>query len=308
MRSRTPLALGVFAVGSALLLTGCSGGASADTTSDKHPDTVRMVTLPLGDDPNAVTPVDALKELLGEETGLTIEITDVPSYSAAIEAVRAGHSDIVMMSGFPSALAVNTGEVDPLVAWPGTDEPVSTCLVLDDSELQSLDDITPDTVVAFADPASSSGYFMPIHMLDAAGLTKDEDYTSMMSGGHDRSFIALQQGQADVACTSTIFPTMAGQGSPLFPFEPGETRSIGESISMPVAITLLGNQSMAPEKREALLTAIPAVFNHDNADQLGLYVEGIPEGVEPIVEPDAELFAPFVDIAAVAGVDISDLQ
>lgn len=305
MRFRTPLALGALAAGSALLLTGCSTAAAS---ADAAPDTIRMATLPLGDDPNAVTPVDALQDLLAEETGMEVEITDVPSYSAAIEAVRAGHSDIVMMSGFPSALAVNTGEVDSLVAWPGTDEPVSTCLVLDDSPLQSLEDITPETVVAFADPASSSGYFMPIHMLDEAGLVKDEDYTPLMSGGHDRSFIALQQGQADVACTSTIFPTMAGQDNPMFPFDEGETRSIGESISMPIAISLLGSQSMSPEKREALLTGIPAVWNIDNADVLGLYVEGIPEGVEPIIEPGREVFQPFVDIAAVANVDISDLE
>lgn len=303
MRLRTPLVLGALAAGSALLLAGCSAASA-----DEAPETIRMATLPLGDDPNAVTPVDALQELLAEETGFEVEITDVPSYSAAIEAVRAGHSDIVMMSGFPSALAVNTGEVDSLVAWPGTEEPVSTCLVLDDSELQSLEDITPDTVVAFADPASSSGYFMPVHMLDAAGLTKDEDYTALMSGGHDRSFIALQQGQADVACTSTIFPTMAGQGTPMFPFEEGETRSLGESISMPIAISLLGNQKMSDEKREALLTGIPAVWHADNADVLGLYVEGIPEGVEPIIEPAREIFQPFVDIAAVANVDISDLE
>ncbi|WDH77487.1 PhnD/SsuA/transferrin family substrate-binding protein [Microbacterium esteraromaticum] len=307
MRSRTSRALGTLAIG-VVALTGCSGGASAEGASDPAPSTIRMVTLPLVDDPNAVTPVDALKNLLGEATGLDVEITDVPSYSAAIEAVRAGHSDIVMASGFPAALAVNTGEVDPLVAWPGADDPVSTCLVLDDSELHDLNDITVDTVVVFADPASSSGYFMPVHMLDAAGLTKDEDYTSMMSGGHDRSLLALQQGQADVACTSTLFPPMAGQGSPLFPFEVGETRSIGESIPMPVAMTLLGSQSMAPEKRAALLDAIPVVYDLDNADELGLYAEGIPEGIEPIVEPATDLFQPFVDIAAVAGVDISDLD
>ena len=146
------------------------------------------------------------------------------------------------------------------------------------------------------------------HMLHEAGLEADEDYSSLMSGGHDRSFLALQNGQADVACTSTIFPAMAGQGSPLFPFEPGDTRSIGESISMPIAITVLGSTSMSAEKRAALLEAIPKVFSAENADQLGVYAEAIPVGVEPIIEPGDELFQPFVDIAAIADVDISDLE
>ncbi len=263
--------------------------------------------MPLSDDPSVETPVEAMTELLEEETGMSVEITEVPNYSAVIEAVRAGHEDIGIMSGFPSALAVNTGEVDSLVAWPGDDSPVSTCLVLDDSPLESLEDITPETTVAFADPASSSGYFMPIHMLDQAGLTAGEDFEELFSGGHDRSFLALTEGQADVACTSTIFPQLAGQDDPMFPFEEGETRSIGESMSMPISMSFLGSQSMGDEKREALLEAIPAVFSEENRDELGLYMEAMPEGTEPIVEPGAEAFQPFVDVAAVADVDISDL-
>ncbi|WP_221584756.1 phosphate/phosphite/phosphonate ABC transporter substrate-binding protein [Microbacterium sp. G2-8] len=305
MRLRAPLALGALAAGSALLLAGCSA-SSADAGTDD--DVIRLATLPLTDDPSVETPVEALTTLLEEETGMTVEVTDVPNYSAVIEAIRGGHEDIGLMSGFPTALAVSTGEVDSLVAWPGTDEPVSTCLVLDDSPLQSLEDIEPDTTIAFADPASSSGFFMPTHMLDAAGLTAGEDYEELFAGGHDRSFIALQEGQADVACTSTIFPSMAGQGDPMFPFDEGETRSIGESIGMPISISVLGNQEMSEEKRAALLEALPAVFSEDNRDELGLYMEGFPEGVEPVVEPDTEIFQPFVDIAAIADVDISDLE
>ncbi|WP_110588141.1 phosphate/phosphite/phosphonate ABC transporter substrate-binding protein [Microbacterium suaedae] len=304
MRLRAPLTAGALAAGSLLLVTGCSA-SSADTGSED--DVIRFATMPVSDDPSVETPVDAMAALLEEETGMAVEITDVPNYSAVIEAVRAGHEDLGIMSGFPSALAVNTGEVDSLVAWPGLDEPVSTCLVLDGSPLRSLADITPDTTIAFADPASSSGFFMPTHMLHEAGLTAGDDFEELFSGGHDRSFMALQEGQADVACTSTIFPSMAGQGDPMFPFEEGETRSIGESISMPISISFLGSQHMSDAKRDALIEAIPAVFSDANRDELGVYMEAMPEGVEPIVEPDAELFQPFVDIAAVADVDISDL-
>lgn len=311
MRIRGPLTL---AVCSLLVLTGCSGAASGSSDSDdtaastSDDDIIRFATLPLSDDPTVETPVEAMKELLEAETGMTVEITDVPNYSAVIEAVRAGHEDIGLMSGFPSALAVNTGEVDSLVAWPGTDEPVSTCLVLEDSPLESLEDITAETVVAFADPASSSGFFMPTHMLHEAGLEAGEDFKELFSGGHDRSFMALEEGQADVACTSTIFPQMAGQGDPMFPFEEGETRSIGESIGMPIGLSFLGNPDMSEEKREALLEAIPAVFSDENRDELGLYMDSMTEGTDPIVEPERELFQPFVDIAAIADVDISDLE
>jgi phosphonate transport system substrate-binding protein len=300
---RFPLVAGALLAGSALLLTGCSG--SADASED---DVIRFATLPIADDPTAATPIEKIAELLEAETGMAVEITDVPNYSAVIEAVRAGHEDIGIMSAFPSALAVNTGEVDSLVAWPGSEDPVSTCLVLDDSPLQSLDDITPDTTIAFADPNSSSGFYMPTYMLDQAGLHKDDgDFTELMSGSHENSFIALQEGQADVSCTSSIFPAMAGQDNPMFPFDEGETRSIGESRDMPISISVLGNQHMSEEKRQAIVEALPKVFSDANREELGMYMDAIPEGTEPIIEPSKDEFQPIVDIAAVAGVDISDL-
>ncbi|QNG18604.1 PhnD/SsuA/transferrin family substrate-binding protein [Rhodococcus triatomae] len=306
MRTRGPSVLGAFVAASAIVLTGCSFGSSA--TASGSEDVIRFATLPLTDDPTAETPVDVIAALLEAETEYTVEVTDVPNYSAVIEAIRAGHEDIGIMSGFPSALAVNTGEVDSLIAWSGGDDPVSTCLVLDSSPLRTLTDITPDTTVAFADPASSSGYFMPVHMLYEAGLEMGDDYEVLISGGHDRSFLALRNGQADVACTATIFPSLAGRGDPMFPFEVGETRSLGESIPMPVSTSVLANPGMGDAKRQALVEALPKVFSVENKEALGLYGEGIGVGVDPIIEPDASVFQPYVDIAAVAGVDISDLE
>ena len=305
MRFALPKVLTMLAVGSALVLTGCGGSSEASDQADDN--VIRYATLPLSDDPNADVPVEAIRDLLAEYTGMEVEITEVPNYSAVIEAVRAGHEDIGLMSGFPSALAVNTGEVDALASWPGPDEPGSTCIVLEDSPLETLDDITPDTTIAFADAASSSGFFMPTHMLFEAGKVSGEDFQELFSGGHDRSFMALKEGQTDVACTATIFTDMAGQDNPMFPFEEGETRSLGESISMPISMSTLANPDMPEAKREALLEAIPKLFSEENRDALGLYMEGMPEGVDPIIEPDAKVFQPFVDIAAVADVDISDL-
>ncbi len=305
MRARTLSVAGLFAVG-LLALAGCSSApADAAAPAASDPDApITFATTPLGDDPTAANPIEAFAALVEDETGRAVEVVDVPDYTAVVEAIRNHHVDIGFMSGFPSALAVNTGEVDALVAWPGNDDPVSTCLVLDGSPLVSLDDITPETVIAFADPASSSGYFMPVAMLHDAGLAQNDDYTPMFSGGHDMSFIALQEGQVDVACTSTIFPTMTG--TPMFPFAEGETRSIGESSSMPVSVSVLADQTIAADKRALLLDALPKVFVPENADRLGAMFEAM-QGTDPVLEPSDEIFQPFVDIAAVADVDISDL-
>lgn len=165
------------AAASALVVTGCSGASDLPSASEE---VIRFATLPMTDDPSVETPIETIQEMLEEETGYTVEITDVPNYSAVIEAIRAGHEDVGMMSGFPSALAVNTGEVDSLVARPGDGEPVSSCIVMQDSPLQSLSDITPQTTIAFADPASSSGFFMPTHMLAQEGLIEGEGFESLL--------------------------------------------------------------------------------------------------------------------------------
>ncbi|GAA3665275.1 PhnD/SsuA/transferrin family substrate-binding protein [Microbacterium marinilacus] len=305
MRRHTLTAAGILGLSALVTLTGCAGGsAEAAPAASSDPDApITFATTPLGDDP-AANPVTAFAELLREETGREVEVVDVPDYTAVLEALRNHHVDIGFMSGFPSALAVNTGEIDSIVAWEGNGEPVSTCIVLDESELQSFDDITPDTVVAFADPASSSGYFMPVAALHEAGLEKDVDYTALFAGDHFMGFEALKQGQADVSCTSTIFPGMAG--TDMFPFEEGDTRSIGVSAAMPLSVTVLADQQIAADKAELLKEVLPKVFVEENAERLGAMFSAI-EGGAAIVDPSEELFQPFVDIAAIADVDISDL-
>ena len=94
----------------------------------------------------------------------------------------------------------------------------------------------------------------------------------------------------------------------MFPFDEGETRSIGESISMPVSMGVLGSQHMSDEKRAVLVDAIPRVFSDENRAVLGMYMDGMPEGIEPIAEPGTDVFQPIVDIAAAAGVDIGDFE
>jgi phosphonate transport system substrate-binding protein len=292
----------------AIALTGCqaataaaSGDASGEAAASDAP--ITIATIPLGDDPSAENPADALARLIAEETGREVEVTDVPDYLSVVEAIRADHVDMGIMSGFPSALAVNTGEVDALVAWAADDTPVSTCVVLADSPIQTLEDLE-GTTVAFADQASSSGYFMPVHMLHEAGLENGVDYEGVFSGGHEGSFIALQQGQVDAACTAVMLTEL---GAPYFPFADGEWRGVGESASMPVSGSVLVRPSLDAETRALLENAIPAVFSEENAEALGAYGEGF-IGREIMIAPDASIFDGFVDIAAVAGVKLQDLR
>ena len=286
----------------ALALTGCQTATAEPAASAAAGAPITIATIPISEDPTQGNPIEALAELLEAETGRTVEVTDVPDYLSVVEAIRADHVDIGIMSGFPSALAVNTGEVDALLAWKGSDAPVSTCVVLDGSPVQQLTDLRGKTV-AFADQASSSGYFMPVYMLHEAGLEQGTDYEAIFAGGHEGSFAALEQGQVDAACTSIMLTEM---GAPMFPFAEGEWRGIGESPAMEVMGTVLARQSLDDATRAQLEEALPRVFAAENAEALGGY--GTFAGLEVEIAPKPAAFASFADIAAVAGVELKDLS
>lgn len=297
MRRSPLLAFGIMGV-SALALTGCQ---TAEATADDT--TITIATIPLGEDPTQANPIDALVELLEAETGYTVEVTDVPDYLSVVEAIRADHVDMGIMSGFPSALAVNTGEVDALLAWEGSEDPVSTCVVLNDSPVRERTDLEGKTV-AFADQASSSGYFMPVHMLHEAGLEQGTDYEAIFAGGHEGSFAALEQGQVDAACTSIMLTEL---GAPMFPFADGEWRGVGESAPMPVMGSVLGSPELSDEKRTVIQDAIQAVFVEENAEALGALGSGF-IGLPVSVDPEPSVFDGFVEIAGIAGVKLEDLE
>ncbi|SDT31327.1 phosphate/phosphite/phosphonate ABC transporter substrate-binding protein [Microterricola viridarii] len=299
MRRYTLPAMGMLAL-SALALTGCQASDVGASPAQDAP--ITIATIPVSDDPTVENPVDALARLLEEETGRTVEITDVPDYLSVVEAIRSNHVDIGIMSGFPSALAVNTGEVDALLAWKGSGDPVSTCVVLEDSPIQAVEDFAGKTV-AFADQASSSGYFMPVYMLHEAGLEQGTDYESIFAGGHEGSFAALAQGQVDAACTAFVLTEM---GAPMFPFADGEWRAVGESPAMDVMGTVLARQSLDQETRELLQTALPKVFSEANAEALAGYSSFI--GLDVEIAPKPSVFSSFAEIAAVAGVKLEDLK
>lgn len=300
MRCSTLPVVGLLSVAT-LALAGCqSPNAEAAPADQDTP--ITIATIPVGDDPTAENPIEVFAELLEEATGRDVEITDVPDYLSVVEAIRADHVDIGIMSGFPSALAVNTGEVDALVAFQGDGKPVSTCVVLDDSPVQTIGDLE-GKAVAFADQASSSGYFMPVYMLHKAGLEQGEDYEAIFAGGHEGSFAALEQGQVDAACTAILLTEL---GAPLFPFADGEWRAVGESPAMAIQGAVLGRASLDAATRKIIQDGIAEVFSPKNAERLGAY--GSFAALPQIVDPKSADFESFTEIAGVAGVDLQDLK
>ncbi|WP_239010630.1 PhnD/SsuA/transferrin family substrate-binding protein [Rhodococcus aetherivorans] len=144
---------------------------------------------------------------------------------------------------------------------------------------------------------------MPVYMLHEAGLEQGADYEAIFAGGHEGSFAALEQGQVDAACTAVMLTQL---GEPMFPFADGEWRGVGESPSMPLMGSVLARKSLDEQTRTQLQQALPKVFSEQNAEALGAFSGFV--GLEEILDPSPAEFQSFVDIAAVAGVELSDLE
>lgn len=95
-------------------------------------------------------------------------------------------------------------------------------------------------------------------------------------------------------------------GAPMFPFADGEWRAVGESPAMDIMGTVLARQSLDDETRTLLEEALPRVFSEENAEALGAYSTFT--GLDVVIAPEPSAFASFAEIAAVAGVELEDLE
>jgi phosphonate transport system substrate-binding protein len=68
--------------------------------------------------------------------------------------------------------------------------------------------------VAHTSPSSNSGNLAPRVLFPPEGLTPDEDYHPLMSGGHDKSTLGVASGDYDMApVASDVFQRMVARGT-----------------------------------------------------------------------------------------------
>jgi len=280
-----------------LAISGCSGGASASPDS---PATKLVFATPPGtDDPEEQAIMGDLSGMVGQATGRTVENLQPADYLGVVEAVRNGSVDVAVLSQFSAALAYKTDSVDPLLVWSASTEPASFCLTRTDSGVNTLDDVK-GRQVAFVDPGSTTGYFMPKSLLAKSGLIDGTDYRSTFAGNHDAAVLAMANGSVDVACTARqLYPTFLEKGV----FTDQDVKIIAKSDPIPVGISVVVRKDLDEGARVSLKDELPALMaaNEKLAKTFGL------KG-EPIKDPEFSTYAPLVDVAQSVGVDLEDLR
>jgi phosphonate transport system substrate-binding protein len=286
---------------SVLLLTACAGAPAAGETPAATAETGELVfAMPPGtDDPDTLLQVDAVTAMIADATGRSVKTENPADYMAVVEAVRSGFVDVALMSQFSTALAIANGSVSPLIVWESETLPASVCLVPADSEIEQISDFAGHQI-AFVDPGSTTGHFMPKSMLAQNGLVDGEDYRSTFAGGHDSAILAMLNGSVDMACTARqLYPMFLDAGM----YTADEVRIVAETDPIPIGISIVVRNDLDEKTRQQLIDHLPEALM---ADEGTFALFG--GSNDYIVNPGADVYAPLLQVASDVGVDLEDMR
>ncbi len=240
--SRTRLAL----AGCVVALAALSGCAAEDPAT---------APLRLGLPPGEASPefqerFAPVEELLESSTGREVEVTTTSDYLAIVEAMRSGLLDLAVFSPFPTPIAQQVANVEPLVA--GETEVYSSMIVCrTDSGITDISGVRGATV-AFVDAGSTSGNYIPKLLLTRAGIDPDTEVEGTYAGGHDVALLAAAQGSVDCAANATqLYESALAEGA----IEPGVLQVVAQSESIPISLIIIAREGLDEEIKRAVTDA-----------------------------------------------------
>ena len=222
---RKSLALGATAVG-AVLLAACTAGATAADDaagSAAWPDSITIVQMPVEDNPATATLHNSFRAALEDHLGIEVEELVGMQFGPGLEAMRAGHLEILLVTPMSYHFANELAEIEPLVTWSAEGRPTykSVFVTRADSDIESVEDLAGRTF-AFVDPASSSGFMYPMaHLVTELGIDPDQAINPgyffsnvIFSGQHPNSIMGLLMGDFEAATVAyQILEMMAESGA-----------------------------------------------------------------------------------------------
>ena len=151
-----------------------------------------------------------LMDYLSKELGVKVTLRIANDYAAIIEAQRAGNMHVAYYGPASFARALVTGVKTTAFAIDvnndGTKGYYSVFYVMADSPYQKIEDLK-GKAIGLVDPNSTSGYNMPLFVLDKMGIDPKAYFSNMIiTGSHENAVIALTSGQVQVAANLWMAP------------------------------------------------------------------------------------------------------
>ncbi len=140
---------------------------------------------------------------------LTVDGSVASNYSAVIQSMGQGTTDIAETGPFAAALGVESGNAEIILQrfGYGSWEYKSLIAVPNDSDISEVSDLEGKTV-AFSDRLSTSGALYPLRAISQAGVDignlpegngSQAAFDARFAGGHVSSYTQLEQGVVDAA-------------------------------------------------------------------------------------------------------------
>lgn len=158
-----------------------------------NPSKLKIGLLPGESAPTVMRLNEPLRAYLEKTLSMPVEMSVGANYAATSEALRFGRLDIAYLG--PITYILQSRKVQ-LEAFARPSHAVvgptfqAVVIVPADSTAQTLKDLKGKEV-AFGDPASTSGTWVPRYMLADAGLVSGRDYTLRVLGAHDAVALAV---------------------------------------------------------------------------------------------------------------------
>ncbi|TBV97359.1 phosphonate transport system substrate-binding protein [Azotobacter chroococcum] len=142
---------------------------------------------------------EPLRVSLERRLGLPVKLLVGSTYVATGEALRRGQLDLAYLGPVTYILQSRHAGLEPFArpTHGGSRGPTfqAAILVPADSPVKSLEQLR-GAEIAMGDLASTSGAWVPRHMLLRAGLAADRDYVRRTLGAHDQVAAAVAAGQS----------------------------------------------------------------------------------------------------------------
>ena len=183
-------------------------GCKASHASDGRPTVLRYAFMPQVEQlEGGNLRTELMRNYLQNQLHMPVEIVKLEGYASTIEAMRAEKIDMFSGSSLTYLIAAQKAGAEAIAARGFPDGTLggyrSVIAVPKDSPIHSMQDLkahAKDTVFAFAEPASTSGYLYPrVGLLDA-GIDPEKDFKKVVfAGNHIATIMTVKSGKVCAA-------------------------------------------------------------------------------------------------------------
>ncbi|MEM1260357.1 MAG: phosphate/phosphite/phosphonate ABC transporter substrate-binding protein [Bacteroidota bacterium] len=207
---------------------------------------------------------------LEKELGVPVRIIKGSDYASIIEAMKTGKVDFAITGAFSYSIAAAKAGAESLVTTAYTKTGTinyagSMIFTSSKSGITSIEQVIANPqnyTIAFADPASTSGYLYPSSYLRSRGIEPSEDMKqTLFAGGHTAGIFSCLTQKVDLACTgNTSLERLELRNR----IEPGSYKVLWRTDSIPPSNVYV--RSSLPKKyKEGLQKAFVQMKDKDTA-------------------------------------------